>query len=137
MMEDNHNLLSSLSSALGEYLNLKADDFRKKTISGLAIGFSRALSVIVLAMLLMMILFVISFALIVVIGNAMGSWSGAAFIIGGVYIIAFAVLYFMRKKLFVGMFTNLLQGVMADNSQNNEWKPIIMSIISYLRTVFL
>ncbi|MBR4977398.1 MAG: hypothetical protein IKY95_00420 [Bacteroidales bacterium] len=136
-MEDNHNLLSSLSSALGEYLNLKADDFRKKTISGLAIGFSRALSVIVLAMLLMMILFVISFALIVVIGNAMGSWSGAAFIIGGVYIIAFAVLYFMRKKLFVGMFTNLLQGVMADNSQNNEWKPIIMSIISYLRTVFL
>lgn len=136
-MEDNHNLLSSLSSALGEYLNLKADDFRKKTISGLAIGFSRALSVIVLAMLLMMILFVTSFALIVVIGNAMGSWSGAAFIIGGVYIIAFAVLYFMRKKLFVGMFTNLLQGVMADNSQNNEWKPIIMSIISYLRTVFL
>lgn len=136
-MDDNHNLLSSLSSALGEYLNLKADDFRKKTISGLAIGFSRALSVIVLAMLLMMILFVISFALIVVIGNAMGSWSGAAFIIGGVYIIAFAVLYFMRKKLFVGMFTNLLQGVMADNSQNNEWKPIIMSIISYLRTVFL
>ena len=136
-MEDNHNLLNSLSSALGEYLNLKADDFRKKTISGLAIGFSRALSVIVLAMLLMMILFVISFALIVVIGNAMGSWSGAAFIIGGVYIIAFAVLYFMRKKLFVGMFTNLLQGVMADNSQNNEWKPIIMSIISYLRTVFL
>lgn len=136
-MEDNHNLLNSLSSALGEYLNLKADDFRKKTISGLAIGFSRALSVIVLAMLLMMILFVISFALIVVIGNAMGSWSGAAFIIGGVYIIAFAVMYFMRKKLFVGMFTNLLQGVMADNSQNNEWKPIIMSIISYLRTVFL
>ena len=136
-MEDNHNLLSSLSSVLGEYLNLKADDFRKKTISGLAIGFSRALSIIILAMLLMIILFVISFALIVVIGNAMGSWSGAAFIIGGVYIIAFAVLYFMRRKLFVGVFTNLLQGVMADNSQNNEWKPIIMSIISYLRTVFL
>ena len=136
-MDDNHNLLSSLSSVLGEYLNLKADDFRKKTISGLAIGFSRALSIIILAMLLMIILFVISFALIVVIGNAMGSWSGAAFIIGGVYIIAFAVLYFMRRKLFVGVFTNLLQGVMADNSQNNEWKPIIMSIISYLRTVFL
>ena len=137
MMAENHNLLNSLSSALGEYLNLKADDFRKKTVSGLAIGFSRALSIIILAMLLMIIIFVISFALIVVIGNAIGSWSGAAFIIGGVYIIAFAVLYLMRKKLFVGVFTNLFQGVMSDNSQNNEWKPIIMSIISYLRTVFL
>lgn len=136
-MAENHNLLNSLSSALGEYLNLKADDFRKKTVSGLAIGFSRALSIIILAMLLMIIIFVISFALIVVIGNAIGSWSGAAFIIGGVYIIAFAVLYLMRKKLFVGVFTNLFQGVMSDNSQNNEWKPIIMSIISYLRTVFL
>lgn len=136
-MAENHNLLNSLSSALGEYLNLKADDFRKKTVSGLAIGFSRALSIIILAMLLMIIIFVISFALIVVIGNAIGSWSGAAFIIGGVYIIAFAVLYLMRKKLFVGVFTNLFQGVMSDNSQNNEWKPIVMSIISYLRSIFL
>ena len=136
-MEDNHSLLSSLSSVLGEYLNLKADDFRKKTVSGLAVGFSRALSIIILAMLLMIILFVLSFALIVIIGNAIGSWSGAAFIIGGVYMIAFAVLYFMRKKLFVGVFTNLFQGIMADTSQTNEWKPILMSIITYLRSVFV
>lgn len=136
-MEDNHSLLSSLSSVLGEYLNLKADDFRKKTVSGLAVGFSRALSIIILAMLLMIILFVLSFALIVIIGNAIESWSGAAFIIGGVYMIAFAVLYFMRKKLFVGVFTNLFQGIMADTSQTNEWKPILMSIITYLRSVFV
>ena len=136
-MEDNHSLLSSLSSVLGEYLNLKADDFRKKTVSGLAVGFGRALSIIILAMLLMIILFVLSFALIVIIGNAIGSWSGAAFIIGGVYMIAFAVLYFMRKKLFVGVFTNLFQGIMADTSQTNEWKPILMSIITYLRSVFV
>ena len=126
------NLLGILSSVLGDYLNLKADDFRKRTVEGLAVGFSRALSIIILAMLLMLILFVISFALIVLIGNAIGSWSGAAFIVGGVYLVAFAVLYMFRKRLFIGLFAGLFEELIADRNQGFDWKSVLLTIVRHL-----
>ena len=107
MMEDGQNLMNILSSVLGDYLSLKTDDFRKKIVAGLSVGFSRVLSVLVIVMLLMIVLAVFSFGLIVLIGNAIGSWSAAAFIIGGVCLTALIILILVRKRLFLKMFANI------------------------------
>ena len=50
------DLLNILSSVLGNYLGLKADDYKKRIISGLTIGFSRVLSTFLIIMLLMIVL---------------------------------------------------------------------------------
>lgn len=132
-MNDNRNPLNGLSSAIGEYLSLKTDDFKKNIISGLSIGFSRVLSILVLMMLLLLVLGIFAFAFVVLIGEAIGSLSGAAFIVGGVYLIFFAVLFFLRKRLFMKMFTGLFTGILDSGTSSDKWKTLALVAVRYLR----
>lgn len=134
-MEDGRNPLNSLSSVLGEYLGMRTDDFKKNIISGLSVGFSRFLSVLVLVMLLMIVLAVFAIGFIILLGDTIGSWSGAAFIIGGVYLIVLAVLFFLRKKLFLNMFTNLFTGILDTGTPADSWKSLLLTFVRYLRGI--
>ena len=78
------NPLSGLSSILGEYLSMRRDDLRKSIIMGMSAGFSRVLAILIISLLMVMVLAVLAFAFIILIGDAIGSLSGAAFIVGGV-----------------------------------------------------
>ena len=133
MMEEKSNLLNSLSSALVEYLGLRTDDFKKKIISALSVGFSRVLSILVMTVLLMIVLAILAMAFIILIGDAIGSWSGAAFIVGGVYLIAFVVLFLLRKRLFLNTFTNLFTGIVDSGNPLDNWKSLLLIIIRNLR----
>ena len=133
MMEENRNPLNSLSSLVGEYLGMRTDDFKKKIIEGLSIGFSRTLAILVMVMLLLIVLAVFAVGFIMLLGDAIGSWSGAAFIVGGIYLIGLVVLFVMRKQLFLGMFTNLFTGIVESDSPDGNWKPVALLIIRYLR----
>jgi hypothetical protein len=134
MMDENRSRLNSLSSAIGEFLSLRTDDFKKNIISGLSIGFSRTLAILVMVMILLIVLAVFAFAFIVLLGDAIGSWSGAAFIVGGVYLSALVVLFCVRKKLFLNMFTNLFTGIVESGSPNDKWKTLSLVLIRYLRS---
>ena len=136
MMEESRNPLNGLSSLLGEYLNMRADDFKKSIIAGLSIGFSRTLSILVMLMLLMIVLAVFAVGFIMLLGDAIGSWGGAAFIVGGVYVIGLAVLFFMRRRLFLGMFTNLFTGIVDMESPSDNWKTLALLVVRYLRSRF-
>ena len=135
MMEENRNPLKNLSLLLGEYLGMRTDDFKKNIISGLSIGFSRTLSVLVMMLLLMIVFAVFAVGFIMLIGDAIGSWSGAAFIVGGVYLIALSVLFLMRKRLFLGMFTNLFSEIAATGGASDGWKPLALTVIRCLRSL--
>lgn len=132
-MEDNRTILGLLSSAVGEYLSMRTDDFKKNIVTSLSVGFSRVLAVLVITLLLLIVLGVLAFAFIVLLGEAIGSMSGAAFIVGGVYLIALVVLIFLRKRLFLNMFTNLFTGIIEDESPADNWKPLVLMIIRNLR----
>ena len=132
-MEDNRTILGLLSSAVGEYLSLRTDDFKKNIVTSLSVGFSRVLAVLVITLLLLIVLGVLAFAFIVLLGEAIGSMSGAAFIVGGVYLIALVVLIFLRKRLFLNMFTNLFTGIIEDESPADNWKPLVLMIVRNLR----
>lgn len=132
-MEANRSLLNNLSSVVGEYLGLRTDDFRKKIVSALSVGFSRAVTMLVIAILLLIVLAVFAFAFIVLLGDAIGSWSGAAFIVGGVYLIALLILFLLRKKLFLKTFTNIFENVMPADEPASDWKSAALVIVRYLR----
>ena len=132
-MNDNRNPLDSLSSAIGEYLSLRTDDFKKSVVEGLSVGFSRVLSILVLMMLLLLVLAIFAVAFIILIGEAIGSLSGAAFIVGGVYLIAFAILFFLRKRLFLNMFTGLFTGLLDSGTSSDKWKTLALVVVRYLR----
>ena len=133
-MEGKVNILNVLSSAIREYLSMRTDDFRRNVIAGLSAGFSRVLAILVISLLLVIVLAVFAFGFIVVLGEAIGSLSGAAFIVGGVYLIVTAVLFFLRKRLFVNMFTNLFTGIMQPKPSDDNWKSILLILVRNLRS---
>ena len=134
MMEGKVNILNVLSSAIREYLSMRTDDFRRNVIAGLSAGFSRVLAILVISLLLVIVLAVFAFGFIVVLGEAIGSLSGAAFIVGGVYLIVTAVLFFLRKRLFVNMFTNLFTGIIQPKPSDDNWKSILLILVRNLRS---
>lgn len=132
-MEEKVNPLSGLSSIIGEYLSTRRDDFRKSVITGLSAGFSRVLAILIISLLMVIVLAVFAFAFIILLGETIGSLSGAAFIIGGVYLVCAAVLFFLRKRLFVNMFTNLFTGIMQASAPDDGWKSLLLILVQNIR----
>ena len=133
-MEENRTIFGVLSSAVGEYLSMRTGDFKKNIVRSLSVGFSRVLAVLVIILLLLIVLGVFAFAFIVLIGEAIGSMSGAAFIVGGVYLIAALVLIFLRKRLFVNMFSNLFSGIIDQGSPADDLKPLLLKLVRNIRS---
>ncbi len=134
-MSEIGNIITILSSAMGDYLSRRTDDFKKVIIAGLAAGFSRVLAVLVITMLLLIVLAVLAFAFIVLLGDLIGSLSGAAFIVGGVYLVCAMILFIFRKRLFLNMFTNLFTGIAEASSPTDSWKPLLMTLVRNLRII--
>ena len=118
-MSEIGNILTILSSAMGDYLSRRTDDFKKVIIAGLAAGFSRVLAVLVITMLLLIVLAVFAFA----------------FIVGGVYLVCAMIFFIFRKRLFLNMFTNLFTGIVDTSSPTDSWKPLLMTLVRNLRII--
>ena len=114
-MQDFGSQLKGLSSVLETYLCLRTDDFKKNLVAGLSAGFSRALSIMVIVTLLLVVLAVFAFAFIILIGDAIGSWSGAAFIVGGVFLLLLIASLLVWKKLFTDLFVKIFIGIFYGN----------------------
>lgn len=132
-MSEIGNIITILSSAMGDYLSRRTDDFKKVIIAGLAAGFSRVLAVLVITMLLLIVLAVFAFAFIVLLDDLIGSLSGAAFIVGGVYLLCAMILFIFRKRLFLNMFTNMFTGIAEASSPTDSWKPLLLTLVRNLR----
>ena len=132
-MKENGTILGILSSAVGEYLSVRTDDFKKNIVTGLSVGFSRMLAVLVISFLLLIVLGIFAYAFILLLGEAVGSMSGAAFIVGGVYLMAVVILFLLRKKLFRRMFSNLFSGIIKEESPADSWKTLLLMIVRNMR----
>ena len=132
-MENGFSPLNFLSLLIGEFLGLRSDDFRTNMVAGLSAGFSRVFVLLVIMMLLVIVLAVLAFAFILLLGEAIGSFSGAAFIVGGVYLLGAAIVIVLRKKLFLKMFTNLFTGVMEENKPADSWKAVLLMLVRNIR----
>lgn len=132
-MENGLNPLNLLSSLMGEFLSLRSDDFKTSMVAGLSAGFSRVFVLLVIMMLMVIVLAVLAFAFILLLGEAIGSFSGAAFIVGGVYLLGTATVFILRKRLFLKMFTNLFTGVMEENKPSDSWKSVLLMLVRNLR----
>ena len=132
-MDGNKTIIGILSSAVGEYLSMRTDDLKKKIVASMSVGFSRVLAILVITMLLLIVLTVFAFAFIILLGEVLGSLTGAAFIIGGVYLMAVIILILLRKRLFLNMFTSLFSGIIEEEPSTDSWKTLLLTVVRNLR----
>jgi hypothetical protein len=91
------------------------DDLKLKTVDGLSVCVSRMLSLMVILMLGAIVLASFAFGTVILLGDLIGSWSAAAFTVGGVFLLALVVLLFVWRKLFTNIFVKLFIGIFYGN----------------------
>lgn len=97
----------SVESEIREYMDLRLDDIKLKAVDGLSVGVSRVLSLTVVLMLGAIVLAAFAFGTVLLLGDLIGSWAAAAFIIGGIFLVALVVVLLIWKNLFVNIFVKL------------------------------
>ena len=97
------------------YLDLRLNELKLKTIDGLSIGVSRVLSMMLVIMLGAIVLAAFAFGTVLLLGDLIGSWAVAAFIIGGLFLIVLALLLIYWKRLFVNIFVKLFISIFYGN----------------------
>ena len=102
-------------SDIRNYLDLRLNELKLKTIDGLSIGVSRVLSMMLVVMLGAIALAAFAFGAVLLLGDLIGSWAGAAFIVGGIFLIVLSLLLIYWKRLFVNIFVKLFIGIFYDN----------------------
>ena len=128
-----NGLIKILSSILEEYLGTRTDNLKKRVVAGLSFGFSRTLAVLIMALLAVVVLSVLAFAFIMLIGEAMDSFAAAAFIVAGVYFLAFIVLFIFRKRLFLKMFAKMFSELSDSLSPSDDFRSLALTLIHQLR----
>ena len=105
----------TLESDIRKYMDLRLEGLKLKAVDGLAVGVSRVLSMMVIIMLGAIVLAAFAFGTILLLGDLIGSWAAAAFIIGGVFLVALAVMLFFWRSLFLDIFVKLFIGIFYGN----------------------
>lgn len=90
-----------------EYVDLKLDDLKLRAVKGLSVSLGRVLAMIGVLFAASVVMLALAFGLILWLGDAIGSYAGGAFIVAGIFAVVAAVLFALRKKLFVGGFVSL------------------------------
>ena len=97
------------------YLDLRMNELKLKAIDGLSIGVSRVVSMMLVIMLGAIVLAAFAFGTVLLLGELIGSWAGAAFIIGGIFLIILALLLIYWKRLFVNIFVKLFISIFYED----------------------
>lgn len=105
----------TLEDDIRKYLDIRLEELKLRTVDGLSVGVSRVLSMMVVLMLGAIVLAAFAFGAVLLLGDLIGSWAAAAFIIGGVFLIVLGVLLLFWRSLFVDIFVKLFIGIFYGN----------------------
>lgn len=104
-----------LDSEIRKYLDLRLDDLKLKAVDGLSVGVSRVLALMVVLMLAAIVLAAFAFGTVLLLGDLIGSWSAAAFIVGGVFLLLLIAALLVWKRLFTDLFVKIFIGIFYGN----------------------
>lgn len=106
---------SENSPELRRYIELRINEIKLKAVDGLSVGVSSVLALMTILVVGAIAATAFAFGLTVLLGELIGSWAAAAFIVGGLFLIVLAVLIFLRKRLFRDLFVKLFISIFYEN----------------------
>ncbi|MBR5299227.1 MAG: hypothetical protein IKU36_03130 [Bacteroidales bacterium] len=104
-----------MDSEIHKYLELRLNDLKLKTVDGLSVGVSRVLALMVVLMLAAIVLAAFAFGTVFFLGGLIGSWSAAAFIVGGIFLFVLIAALLLWKRLFTDLFVKIFIGIFYGN----------------------
>lgn len=105
----------NLGRSTAEYIDLKIDEIKLRTAKGLSITLNRIFLAILFISLGSIVMTATAFGGVLLIGDIIGSYSVGAFIVAGFFLMVMAVLWALRKKLFLGSLVQLFIRLFFEN----------------------
>ena len=110
------------------YLDKQLDNMKLRTVKGLSLGVSAIGGMLLVFAVASAFLLTISFALVMWLGELLGSYALSAFIVAGVLLIATVVLLLVRGKLFRNTFIPLFEGIIAPEREDATQEALEQAI---------
>lgn len=107
-MEKEPNVLGSLFEKTGEYIETNVDLFKLKAISKSSDVISSLATALVLLIVSLLFIAMLSIAVSLWIGNAMGNYYYGFFIVAGFYLLLGIVFYLARNSIFKNPIADML-----------------------------
>lgn len=99
--------LEDLSKNATEYVDMKIDELKLKTVKGLSVAMNELVAVLLILFVSTIVILSAAFGAILLIGDLVGSYAVGAFIVSAVFLAILVILYSVRKKLFINSFLKL------------------------------
>lgn len=103
-----------------KYVEKQLDSVKLRSIKGLSQGFSTVASLLLIFILGSVFALALSFALVMWLGELMGSYVVAAFIVSGVLLVALVTCILLRGKLFKNTFVGAFRDVLDPDQPLKE-----------------
>ena len=114
-VNDMESVREQRENELRKYLNLRLNDMKLKAVDGLSTGVSSVLSIIAAVMLGAIVLATFAFGTVILLGESIGSWAAASFIVGGILILLLIVMLLLWKRFFINIFVRLFISIFYGN----------------------
>ena len=102
------------------YVNAQIDNVKLRSVKGLSEGTSAVAGLLVIFITVGALVTTLSFAIVLWLGELMGSYALAAFIMSGVLLIALVVLILLRKQLFKSSFISMYTDIFFQKESKPE-----------------
>ena len=110
-----------LASGTADYVNLKIDELKLRTVKGLSVALNKILPSVLFLTHGSIVLMAASFGTVLLIGRLIGNYAAGAFIVAAFFLIIIVVLYLLRDRLFInGLVRMFVRLFFDDNEKGGE-----------------
>ena len=99
--------LQDLVNDAKSYVDLQADDLKLRITKGLSLSLGQVIALVLALVSLSIVLLAIGAGCVILLGNWLGNYAIASFIVAGVFAVFTLILFLFKDKLFVNGFVRL------------------------------
>lgn len=109
-----------LVSGTADYVNLKIDELKLRTVKGLSVALNKLLLSIMFLTLGGIVLMALAFGGVLLIGKLIGDYAVGAFIVAAFFLLVMFILFLLRKKLFMSGLVKMFVGLFFEGEEGGE-----------------
>ena len=109
-----------LVSGTVDYVNLKIDELKLRTVKGLSVALNKLLLSIMFLTLGGIVLMALAFGGVLLIGKLIGDYAAGAFIVAAFFLLVMLILFLLRKKLFMNGLVKMFVGLFFEGEEGGE-----------------
>ncbi|MCQ2146715.1 MAG: hypothetical protein MJZ16_04275 [Bacteroidales bacterium] len=99
--------LEDLSKNAAEYVDMKIEDVKLRTVKGLSVAMNKLIVALILLFVASIVLLAAALGCTLLLGDILGSYAAGAFIVSGVFLVLLIILYLFRNKMFLNSFLRM------------------------------